>query len=49
LTDDEFKQKVHEFKNVLEYHMDEKLSLITYEDDKENEYWSERNFLTQKK
>lgn len=31
LTDDEFKQTVHQFKSVLDYHIDEREKVITDE------------------
>jgi hypothetical protein len=49
LSDDEFNQKCHEFKNVLDMHFDYRLSLVTDEKDQQSEYWDERAFMNQRK
>ncbi|CDW79776.1 tho complex subunit 2-like [Stylonychia lemnae] len=49
LTDDEFDQKVHEFKSVLDLHYQIRVDEVTDEKDQESEYWDERAFLTQKR
>ena len=48
LTEDQFKQKVHEFRSVLFSYLDKKIENLA-DMDSANEYWSEINYLKQKK
>lgn len=42
LSDDEFKQKVHEFKLVFDLHYEERIkALAENENDLDNAYWDE--------
>eukprot|EP00347_Sterkiella_histriomuscorum_P008986 403342964 len=45
LTDDEFNQKVHEFKSVLDMNLNLRQEQITDEIDEKNEFWDERTFI----
>ncbi len=49
LTEDEFAQKVHEFKYICDTHFDMRLSAVTEAIDSENEYFDEKAFILKKK
>lgn len=47
LTDDEFNQKVHEFKSVLDLHFRVKKEMVTEEVEQSCEFWDEKKYLTE--
>ena len=49
LTEEEFLQRVHEFKWVMDTHLDQRLGVIDDELDEDNHYFDEREFIASKK
>jgi Transcription factor/nuclear export subunit protein 2 len=49
LTEDEFNQKVHMFKSILDMHLDQRLAAVTDDKFEMNEYFNERLFVRSRK
>ena len=45
LTDEEYKQKVHMFKSILDMHMDQRMAAVTEEKQEMNIYFDERAYI----